>query len=56
MSGKKRSVGEEQLVSYQEREEVIACPSNPTGLCYSPGLCCVQGRADGRLGDELLCS
>ena len=56
VSGKKRSVGEEPLVSYQAREEVLACPSDPAGLCYSPGLCCVQGRADGRLGDELLCS
>ena len=56
VSGKKRSVVEEQLVPYQAREEALACPSDPAGLCYSPGLCCVQGRADGRLGDELLCS
>jgi hypothetical protein len=48
VSGKKRSVGEEQMVSFQAREEVLACPSNPAGLCYSPGLCCIKGRADGR--------
>jgi hypothetical protein len=56
VSGKKRSVGEEQMLSFQAREEVLACPSNPAGLCYSPGLCCIQGRADRRRGDELMCS
>ena len=56
MSGKKRSVGKEQLVSFQAREDVLACPSDPAGLCYSPGLCCTQGRSDGRFGDEQLYS
>ena len=56
VSGKKRSVGEEQLVSFQARKDVLACPSDPGGLCYFPGLCCTQGRSDGRLGDEQLYS
>ena len=53
VSGKKRSVGEEEFVSFQAREDVLACPSDPAGLCYSPGLCCVEGRAGGWLGEEL---
>ena len=56
VSDKKRSLGKEQLVSFQAREEVRACPSNPAGLCYSLGLCCIEGRPNGRLGDEPLYS
>ena len=51
VSGKKRSVGEEQLVSFQAQEEVLNCPSDPAGLCYSPGLCCIEGSTDGSLED-----
>ena len=50
VSGKKRSLGSEPV-----RDGELTCPSNPAGLCFSPGLCCVQGMSDNRVGDVLSC-
>ena len=54
-SGKKRSfeqemqvVAGEQKQPYEAMDDDFTCPSNPTGLCVYPGVCCVAGSGDDR--------
>ena len=44
------TVDDEQTQPYPTVDDDLPCPSNPTGLCSYPGVCCVTGREDDRWG------